>query len=234
MTGATIPEGGAAEQSLIVLGTGGNCLDLLDIVDAINRHAPRWRVVGILDDAEAAGGVFCGIPLLGALEHASRLAAPGAPWATAHFVNAIGSERTHAARAEIVARTGLPVERFATLVHPAAAVSARARIGRGCCIGFGASVGGQAALNDQVWIGPGCVIGHDSQLDAFALMAPRATLSGFVRVGRCCYVGSGATIRQRVTIGAGALVGMGAVVLRDVAPGGVVVGNPARDLARSR
>ena len=34
-----------------------------------------------------------------------------------------------------------------------------------------------------------------------------------------------------LVIGAGALVGMGAVVTRDVAPGAVVVGNPARVMA---
>src|SRR5438477_614422 len=39
-------------------------------------------------------------------------------------------------------------------------------------------------------------------------------------------------IRQRGRVGTGALVGMGAVVLSDVEPGAVVVGNPARVLER--
>jgi acetyltransferase-like isoleucine patch superfamily enzyme len=40
-------------------------------------------------------------------------------------------------------------------------------------------------------------------------------------------------IRQRVQIADGALVGIGAVVLRDVAAGATVVGNPARLLVRA-
>jgi acetyltransferase-like isoleucine patch superfamily enzyme len=40
-------------------------------------------------------------------------------------------------------------------------------------------------------------------------------------------------IRQRLQIEEGALVGMGAVVLRDVAPGTTVVGDPARPLVRA-
>ncbi len=41
-------------------------------------------------------------------------------------------------------------------------------------------------------------------------------------------IGSNATILPGVRVGAGALVGAGSVVTKDVAPGTVVVGNPAR------
>ena len=41
-------------------------------------------------------------------------------------------------------------------------------------------------------------------------------------------IGSGAVVLGGLTIGAGALVGAGAVVTRDVAPGEVVAGVPAR------
>ena len=48
------------------------------------------------------------------------------------------------------------------------------------------------------------------------------------RVCRGASIGSGAVILSGVTIGPGALVGAGAVVTRDVAPGAVVAGVPAR------
>lgn len=47
-------------------------------------------------------------------------------------------------------------------------------------------------------------------------------------VKRRASIGSGAVILAGITIGEGALVGAGAVVTKDVAPGAVVVGNPAR------
>ena len=219
-------------RRLVILGTGGNALDLLDIVAALNGQGAGWQVAGFLDDAQPEGSIQLGLPVLGRLRDAARLAATGGMLADALFVNAIGSERNHARRADILAGTDLPAERFATLVHPIAGVSAHAVIGRGCCIGFGVSIGGRARLEDQVWIGPGCVIGHDSMLEYGAVMAPRSTVSGFVRLGPCCYIGSGAVVRQNLAIGERALVGLGAVVLRDVAPSTVVVGNPARQLVR--
>jgi acetyltransferase-like isoleucine patch superfamily enzyme len=51
-------------------------------------------------------------------------------------------------------------------------------------------------------------------------------------VGRGASVGSGSVILGGVHVGAGATVGAGAVVTRDVAPGAIVVGNPAAPVER--
>jgi acetyltransferase-like isoleucine patch superfamily enzyme len=51
-------------------------------------------------------------------------------------------------------------------------------------------------------------------------------------VGRRTSLGSGAVILCGVKIGEGALVGAGAVVTKDVPPGGTVAGVPARAIAR--
>jgi UDP-2-acetamido-3-amino-2,3-dideoxy-glucuronate N-acetyltransferase len=53
-------------------------------------------------------------------------------------------------------------------------------------------------------------------------------------VERTAAIGSGAVVLGGVRIGAGALVGAGAVVTRDVAPGDVVAGSPARSRAGAR
>jgi acetyltransferase-like isoleucine patch superfamily enzyme len=59
------------------------------------------------------------------------------------------------------------------------------------------------------------------QTEADWMMVPT-----FVRRGAS--IGSGAVIMGGVTIGERALVGAGAVVTKDVAPGGIVAGVPAR------
>jgi UDP-2-acetamido-3-amino-2,3-dideoxy-glucuronate N-acetyltransferase len=90
-------------------------------------------------------------------------------------------------------------------------------------------------IEDEVFVGHGVIFINDPD--------PRATMEGTLqtdadwqvvptRVCRGASIGSGSVILSGVTIGAGALVGAGAVVTRDVAPGMVVVGVPARLLRR--
>ena len=50
----------------------------------------------------------------------------------------------------------------------------------------------------------------------------------YTHIKKGASVGANATILPGITIGASALVGAGAVVTRDVPPGKLVVGNPAK------
>ncbi len=213
-------------QSLIILGAGGNAYDVLDIVDAINAIAPTWTVAGFLDDSRTLGSECLGLTVLGGLGDAYR-------FAESMFINTIRNDRSFESMKEILGLTSLDREQFATLIHPASSVSARAALGRGVYVNYGASVGGGATLADHVSIGPGVIVGHDSVIEDHSILAAGAIVSGGVRIESSCYIGSGAMIRQQLHIGTGALVGLGAVVVKDVNPGTIVAGNPARELLRS-
>jgi sugar O-acyltransferase (sialic acid O-acetyltransferase NeuD family) len=210
---------------LILIGSGGSAFDVIEIVKALEANDPSWRVSGFLDDARSAGTQHLGLPILGSLREA-------AGFSDRSFINVIGSDVSFRKRIEIIQSTGLAPEGFATLIHPLASVSSWAKLGRGVYVSFGCSISGAVVVGDHVSFSPGCIVGHDSKIGDGALIAPGAIISGFVEVGRCAYIGAGAMIKQRVKIGDGALVGMGAVVTKDVAPGAVVVGNPAKQLSR--
>jgi sugar O-acyltransferase (sialic acid O-acetyltransferase NeuD family) len=211
-------------RPLIIVGTGGNASDILDAVEAGNTARAGWEVVGFLDDARPAGERVYDLEVLGPLRRAIDFRGGH------RFINAIGSDRSFRRRPAIIDGLGLTPDDFATVVHPGASVSRRAVVGRGVCINACVSVGGGVSLGDHVWLGAGCAIGHDTAVGDFSVVAPGAVVSGFVRVGRCCYLGSRAAVRPGVMVEAECMVGMGAVVLRDVAAGTTVVGNPARVL----
>jgi acetyltransferase-like isoleucine patch superfamily enzyme len=54
-----------------------------------------------------------------------------------------------------------------------------------------------------------------------------------VDIGRNCWIGMGVSILPEVTIGDSCIVGAGSVVVRDLEPYSIAVGNPARQI-RSR
>lgn len=80
-------------------------------------------------------------------------------------------------------------------------------------------------------------IAHDSVIGDFVTLAPRVCINGNIVIEDDVYIGTGATFKQGLpskplVIGRGAVIGMGAVVTKDVAPGAVMVGNPARPLEK--
>jgi UDP-2-acetamido-3-amino-2,3-dideoxy-glucuronate N-acetyltransferase len=110
-------------------------------------------------------------------------------------------------------------------------VQKNATVGSRCKISSHTFICEGVTIEDEVFVGHGVVFIND--------IDPRATTGGTLqteadweviptRVCQGASIGSGAVILAGVTIGAGALVGAGAVVTRDVSPGAVVVGNPAR------
>lgn len=205
------------DSILVPIGHSGNCLEIIDSLREI------FAVPAILDDDERwIGTSFEGIPI--------HPVADCLRFPDAAFLLLIASERTYRIRRAIVARTGLPRERFATFRHPDASVSHRARLGRGTVIYPGARVTSNAVIADHVLAMPGALVHHDVTVGAHSVIGANVTLAGGATVGDSCYIGSGSAIRGGVTIGDGALVGLGSVVVKDVAPGAVVAGNPARPL----
>jgi len=55
---------------------------------------------------------------------------------------------------------------------------------------------------------------------------------GAIRIKENCFIGMNATILPNVTIGPDAIVGAGSIVTKDVPPGAIVAGNPARIIGR--
>lgn len=219
-------------RDLVILGTAGNSLEILDCVIAATRAglSPRYVVKGFLDDDAARHGTTLnGISVLGPLASAREMARQAADVV---FINGIGSTTTYQRKPDIIAALGLPADRFATVIHPSATISGFAAIGAGSVIMQQVVVCSHVMVGAHVQVLPLTVLSHDVVVEDFATIAGGAAVSGFVRLGRACYVGSNASIRGGVTVGAGALIGMGAVVLEDVRPGATVVGVPAAEIAR--
>lgn len=87
-------------------------------------------------------------------------------------------------------------------------------------------------IEDEVFIGHGVMFINDKYPRATAATGELQTEADWVctptLIKRQASIGSNATILCGVTVGEGAIVGAGSVVTRDVPPGGVVAGNPAR------
>jgi UDP-2-acetamido-3-amino-2,3-dideoxy-glucuronate N-acetyltransferase len=110
-------------------------------------------------------------------------------------------------------------------------IQKNAVIGARCKVSSHTFICEGVTIEDDVFVGHGVMFINDLDPRATADGKPQSEADWQVVPTRICKgasIGSGAVILAGVTIGAGALVGAGAVVTKNVEPGVVVAGCPAR------
>jgi sugar O-acyltransferase (sialic acid O-acetyltransferase NeuD family) len=206
-------------KSLAILGASGHGKVVADCAGLLG-----WQRVTFFDDAwpdRQMNGVW---PVLG--DTATLLTM------LTDFdgvVVAIGSNAVRQQKLALLQQSGAPI---VSLVHPAAVVSQYASIGLGSVVFAGAVINVDAVVGVGAIINTGALVDHDCRLGEAVHISPGVALAGGVHVGDRAWVGIGAAVRQLAKVGADATIGAGAVVVKDVAAGVTVVGNPARVLVR--
>lgn len=111
-------------------------------------------------------------------------------------------------------------------------VQKNASIGRNCKISSHTFICEGVTIEDDVFVGHGVTFVNDTYPRATAADGRLQTEADWkvepTLVKRGASIGSGTTILANVTIGERAIVGAGSVVTRDVPPGTIVAGNPAK------
>ncbi|MFF7357093.1 MULTISPECIES: acetyltransferase [Streptomyces] len=207
-------------SGLLIVGAGGFARETAQAV----RDAADLELLGHLDDNPALHGTEVdGVPVLGGGDLVHDLP-------DARVVICVGHPGDYAARARLVRRFGLPTDRYATVIHPTAAVSATSRVGPGSVLLAQCVLTAAVRVGAHVAVMPQAVLTHDDVVEDYVTIAAGVRLGGGVRLERGAYVGSGALVREGTTVGAWSLTGMGSTVLGDVPPGEVWAGSPARRL----
>ena len=114
-------------------------------------------------------------------------------------------------------------------------------VGRGTRIGTFSDLQGVARIGDYVRMHSNVFVAQGTAIESFVWIFPHVVLTNDPHppsdectqgptIERYAVIGARATLLPSVRIGANAVVAAGATVTRDVAPGRLVVGTPAREL----
>lgn len=205
-------------KDLYIVGAGGFGREIYGWLRAISGSSD-WQLKGFLDDnLEALKGLDYDVPV----------AAPINGFAVKPsqlFVCGIGELSAKMKLCKSLLQQGA---RFLTVVHPTAVVGKNVRIGQGVVLCPGVILTCDIEIGDMVIINCCSSVGHDASIGDWCTVNAHCDLTGHTKLGRGVFMGSGARIIPGKSIGDHGVVGAGSVVIRSVAAGQKVFGNPAR------
>jgi sugar O-acyltransferase (sialic acid O-acetyltransferase NeuD family) len=202
---------------MLIFGAGGHARKVITIAGRLNL-----KVDGLVS-TEPPGTVIHGHTVLGYLTH--YLESTDLLAMRTHI--AIGE---NSVRHRIYTTIQSHADKLLSLISTASTVASDALIGNGTFVGDGAVVQTGARVGICTLIDTAAILEHDVVTGNFVTISPGAVVCGASIVRSGAILGAGATVIEKVTIGENSLVGAGSVVLHDVEPNVVVVGNPARVL----
>jgi acetyltransferase EpsM len=201
------------KEPVVIFGAGGHAKV---VVDAI--LSAKLRPDFLVEDKPERAELF-DVRLLAS---ADRL------WQTMRqfrFVVAVGDNASRRRIfAELKTRGGVPIN----VVHPAATVSPRAKLGWGVVVFAGAVINPGATVGDNCIVNTSASIDHECVIGAHAHLCPGVRLAGNVNVGAGTMIGVGAVVLPQITIGEWTTVGAGSMVNRHLPANVVAFGCPAK------
>lgn len=203
-------------KNLVIIGAGGFGRETALMVNQIRS----WNLLGFYDDQLELGTIIEGKPVLGKVsllnENHLELA----------VVIAIADPTTRQRIAFSLSNKKLS---FPSIFHPTALSGHMSNsFGKGCIITAGVILTTGITIGDFVIVNLATTIGHDTHIGDFTSIMPQCSISGNVKLGKKCFLGSGTRILQGLTLGDNSIVGAGAVVTKSFAANSKLIGIPAK------
>jgi len=205
-------------KKIYILGAGGFGRELLQWIKDINEKTPTWEIAGFLDDnTNALDGVECDYKVVGTIKDYQ-------PKEDEEVALAIASP---AIKRKLVADLKARGAHFAVVIHPTAIITKFSKYGEGFIMFPNSKLSVNSEVGDFVTL-LSTQIGHDTYVGDYSVISGNCNIVRNVHIGKDVFLAAGVSIAQDVKVGDGAYLGLASVILKDVAPGAKMFGNPAR------
>ena len=181
------------EISLILIGGGYSCVEIIDLIDDINKIEKKQfiKIIGILDDNKVANSRINGINIIGKLKDAKK-------FKKENFFVTIFDYNNRFLRTKLIKKLNINLSKFFSIIHPYNLIGKRTKLGIG------------------VSIYPGCNIFSNSKIGNFCNIMPNASVASNCIIGDNCFIGKDVLIGAGSRIKKNVYISNGTTVLKNI------------------
>jgi len=209
------------KQKLILIGGGGHCKSVIDIIET----EKKYQIIGIIDSEEKIGERLLGYPIIGSDNDLERLSKKDF-----FFLVTVGHIKTAKTRKTIFEKLKNLNAKLAKIISPFAYVSSHATIGDGSIIMHQAFVNAGAIIGENCIINTKAIIEHDVKIESHCHISTGAIINGDCDIKKENFIGSNSVVIQGKTINYNTIIGAGAVVTKNIPSNSIITGNPGKSI----
>lgn len=211
------------DKEIFILGVGHNTIVYIDLVESCG-----YKVSGLYHyNDERTGESIHGIPIIDSNSNLFKKES----LTGMKFAISVGDNKIRADLAKKIREKGGNIP---TLIHPTAVVSKYANISHGVVIHANSVVQADVIIKQDSVLSYNSSVSHTSSIGEACYLAFNSTIGAYVKIQDFVLIGQSASVVSgRVEyVGEKSVVGAGSVVINNVEPNSIVVGNPAKLLKR--
>lgn len=212
-------------EKIILIGGHGTAIVVADqIWDAHQRFGMNIEVLGLALDDHSDGDDVNGYPILCGVK---EVYAKYEKYEDVKFLFLLYRPDVMHERAQLLESLNIPIDKFATFVHPSVMLARSAKIGVGNVLLANVVVNCNVVLGNFNVVNSGTLLGHDIIIGNNNYFAGQVCVGSCLKIGNENFIGLNTSIRNELTIGNNNIVGMSSNITKSVGDNCVLYGNPA-------
>jgi len=210
-------------EDIVIYGAGGFGREIACLLNAINKIAPQWNLIGFIDDGVSAGTSNRFGKVLGNLAFLNKY-----PQQLAVIIS-VANPTILQKIAVTITNTNIY---FPNIIAPNVNIfdNESFTIGKGNLIFFGCKVSCDVSMGDFNLLNGAVSLGHDVKLGNCNVLGPSTRISGNTSVGDQNFFGVQAIVLQGLKIGNETRIGANSVIMRNTKDHTLYHGNPAKKI----
>jgi len=198
-------------KEIVIMGAGELGKEIVWLIEDINRIKPTWVILGFLDDTKAVGELCSGYPILGPMSSLESLRDINSFYAVIAVQN--GADKTR------IAKEHAEFNRWATIIHPTAAIAPESSVGCGSVVFPQVTVSVDTVIGKHVLLYIHSIICNDCRIEDCVSVMSGVSVAEHVTVGERSYISAGSNVYPHISIGKDCRIAVGATIDDDLQDG---------------